>query len=191
MSLQGTYANVSGKELEGLVEAAIRAHALPGDRILRKSLHSKTGVRDNILLTNVPYKGIYGATCRSEFVLCLNGRKIRIECKRQQRSGSVDEKGPYLVLSFLSAIPEDEAIIVLSGNGFREGVKDWVRRQCAGTKVQVFSLKEFVEYAERGFPRSCKAKLSLLNRFKKVLRKLNPFVKVAVGTRDAQINRLI
>lgn len=164
MSLQGTYANVSGKELEGLVEAAIRAHALPGDKILRKSLHSKTAVRDDILLTNVPYKGIYGATCRSEFVLCLNGRKIRIECKRQQRSGSVDEKGPYLVLSFTKAIPEDEAVIVLSGNGFRSGVKDWVRKQCLNTKVQVFSLKEFVEYAESGFPRKVLKKKSWWQR---------------------------
>ena len=69
--------------------------------------------------------------------------RIRIECKYQQSAGSVDEKLPYLFMNFTQSIPEEEAIIVIEGNGFKVGAKEWLRKKCAGTKVSVMSLEEF------------------------------------------------
>jgi len=136
---QGTKANKSGLSLEKLVEDCIvsRLH-LPSEKF------SKTDQRDDILLKHVPYTNIYGSDrCRSEFLLCFQGRKIRIECKSQHSAGSVDEKLPYLYMNFTQCIEEDEAIIVIEGEGFKKGAKEWLRRKCKGSKVRVMSLAQF------------------------------------------------
>tara|TARA_R100000005_G_C4960403_1_gene177316 strand:+ start:639 stop:1133 length:495 start_codon:yes stop_codon:yes gene_type:complete len=144
---QGTKANKSGLKLEALVEDVILKHA-----DVDVEYYSRTDQREDILLKHVPYTNIYGnERCRSEFVLCMDGREIRVECKTQKAAGSVDEKLPYVYLNFTRSIPEDEAIIILEGDGFKEGAKEWMRKKCRGTKVRVFSFDEFKEYVEQGF----------------------------------------
>jgi hypothetical protein len=61
-----------------------------------------------LLLRNVPFVTIYGHPGKSEFVLLSEryGLRIRIECKWQQSSGSVDEKFPYLYLNCIEQMPE-------------------------------------------------------------------------------------
>ena len=146
---QGTKANKSGTRLEDKVEKILLSN-LP--IVSRK--YSQTKDRRNILLKHVPYTNIYGNTkCRSEFVLCYNDRRIRIECKFQESAGSVDEKLPYLFMNFTQSIPETEAIIVIEGNGFKKGAKEWLRKKCGGTKVLVMSLEEFRDHAAAGLPR--------------------------------------
>ena len=146
---QGTKANKSGTRLEDKVEKIILDNLTV---VSRK--YSKTKDRKNVLLKHVPYTNIYGSTrCRSEFVLCHLDRKIRIECKFQESAGSVDEKLPYLYMNFTQSIPEEEAIIVIEGNGFKKGAKEWLRKKCAGTKVSVMSLEEFAHHVAAGLPK--------------------------------------
>jgi len=146
---QGTKANKTGHRLEDRVEKIILDNL---NVVSRK--YSKTKDRRNVLLKHVPYTNIYGSTrCRSEFVLCYNDRRIRIECKFQQSAGSVDEKLPYLFMNFTQSIPETEAIIVIEGNGFKKGAKEWLRKKCGGTKVCVMSLDEFAAHAAAKLPR--------------------------------------
>lgn len=146
---QGTKANQTGHRLEDKVEKLITTQL---DVVSRK--YSQTKDRTNVLLKHVPYTNIYGSTrCRSEFVLCYKSRRIRIECKYQQSAGSVDEKLPYLFMNFTQSIPETEAIIVIEGNGFKIGAKEWLRKKCAGTKVSVMSLEEFAHHVAAELPK--------------------------------------
>ena len=146
---QGTKANKSGLRLEDKVENIILDNL---EVVARK--YSKTEIRKNVLLKHVPYTNIYGNTrCRSEFLLCYKSRKIRIECKFQESAGSVDEKLPYLFMNFTKSIPEEEAIIVIEGNGFKKGAKEWLRKKCAGTKVSVMNLEEFAHHVAAGLPK--------------------------------------
>ena len=145
---QGTKANQTGHRLEDKVEKIILDNLTV---VARK--YSQTKDRINVLLKHVPYTNIYGSTrCRSEFLLCYKSRRIRIECKYQQSAGSVDEKLPYLFLNFTQSIPETEAIIVIEGDGFKIGAKEWLRKKCAGTKVSVMSLEEFNKHVADGLP---------------------------------------
>jgi len=145
---QGTKANQTGHRLEDKVEKLITTQL---DVVSRK--YSQTKDRTNVLLKHVPYTNIYGSTrCRSEFLLCYKSRRIRIECKYQQSAGSVDEKLPYLFMNFTQSIPETEAIIVIEGNGFKIGAKEWLRKKCAGTKVSVMSLDEFTKHVADELP---------------------------------------
>jgi len=112
-----------------------------------------TKAKDNVLLKNAPYKSIYGRNSRTEFLLLHGGRRIRIECKAQHSQGSVDEKLPYLYENFKNAIPETEAIIVIEGEGFKKGSKEWLRNKARGTKIQVFSLDQFEKYLSKGLPK--------------------------------------
>jgi DNA adenine methylase len=65
-----------------------------------------------------------------------------IEAKWQQANGSVDEKFPYLVMNIREQYPY-AAIVVLDGGGFKEGAKDWLRRQVDDKLVHVFNMMEF------------------------------------------------
>ena len=156
---QGTKAIKNGLSLENLVEDCVVENlSVPSER------YSQTDIREDILLKGVPYTNIYGnSRCKSEFVLHFKGRKIRIECKAQHSKGSVDEKLPYLYMNFINNIEEDEAIIVIEGNGFKEGAKEWLRAVCKGTKVRVMSFSEFRSECLKGLPKTTKP--SFFKRF--------------------------
>lgn len=148
VDVQGQLANLNGKHLESLVEVTITRNLG-----VESEYYARTEEREDILLKNVPYKSIYGGNCRSEFVLNYQGRSIRIECKSQKSHGSVDEKLPYLFMNMNESIEEDEAIVILNGNGFRYGAKEWMYSTCKGTKIKVFSLKGFNDYVKKGMPK--------------------------------------
>jgi hypothetical protein len=111
-----------------------------------------------LLLTNVPYRSIYEHNGRTEFLLksAKYHLEIRIECKWQQTSGSVDEKLPYLYLNCVEAMPEQEIIIVIDGNGWKQGAIKWLKdavteKKYVGKKdktiIHVFRLNEFLTWA--------------------------------------------
>ena len=56
-------------------------------------------------------------------------------------------------MNFTKSIPEEEAIIVIEGNGFKKGAKEWLRKKCAGTKVSVMSLDEFAANVAAELPK--------------------------------------
>jgi hypothetical protein len=176
MASQGHKANANGRKLEDKVQFAVTKF-LPVDC----AYYSRTSIRENILLKNVPYTSIYANSCRSEFVLNYKGRSIRIECKTQHSSGSCSEKLPYLFYNFRDAIPEQESIIVITGKGFRFGCKEWLYKKSYRTRVSVFSYMAFVEWLRRDCP---KKKLPILSwyRFRELHRYLkNKFILKSNG----------
>ncbi len=110
---------------------------------------------DELLLTNAPFKTIYGHPGRSEFLLksARYDLDIRIECKWQQSSGSVDEKFPYLLLNCIEQMPERTIFIIVDGGGAKPGAVRWLREAAASGKFQeenrdkeivVMNLSEFL-----------------------------------------------
>jgi len=85
---------------------------------------------------------------------------VRIECKWQQSSGSVDEKYPYVYLNAVEAMPEDHIIIVLGGSGAKKEAVEWLKQTAGagkygaiekGKKIEVMSLDGFITWANRTF----------------------------------------
>ena len=159
MASQGQAANSTGNALEQLVR----------DLFIRNGfteVHYRDwqgGLElygDDLLIRNVPFTTVYGHKGKTEF-LALSGRlglNARIECKWQQQAGSVDEKLPYLYLNCIEAMPEKQIIIVIDGDGFKEGAKQWLRDAVSERRyqrpeqektIEVFTLSEFVTWANR------------------------------------------
>ncbi|MHB9291449.1 hypothetical protein Holit_00525 [Hollandina sp. SP2] len=126
----------------------------------------KEAYSEDLLLKHCPFKNIYNHDGYTEFLLyskTYQGPKgaIRIECKWQQSSGSVDEKFPYLYLNFIEAMPEKELVIIVDGNGARSGAVSWLKNAAKYKKytsgvnedkeVRVFSLTEFIQWANNTF----------------------------------------
>lgn len=72
-----------------------------------------------------------------------------IECKWQQVGGSVDEKYPYTVQNIKEQSPYP-AIILLDGEGYKGGAKDWLKKQIDNKLLGVFSMGEFTKWVNLG-----------------------------------------
>jgi hypothetical protein len=162
---QGAYACNQGKVLERTVESTFKAK---GFEILmfRDWERRKEAYSPDVLLKHCPFKNIYNHDGYTEFLLYSKtypspNRAIRIECKWQQSSGSVDEKFPYLYLNFIEAMPEKELVIIVDGNGARSGAVSWLKDAARYKKyttgvnqdkeIRVFSLTEFIQWANNTF----------------------------------------
>ena len=73
---------------------------------------------------------------------------LAIEVKWQQSTGSVDEKFPYLIHNIKECYP-CPALVIADGGGQRPGALHWLRGQVAGNLLAVFSLAEFLAWANR------------------------------------------
>ncbi len=94
---------------------------------------------------------IYGLPLNADFwvrgaPLFPNG--LAIEVKWQQSTGSVDEKFPYLVYNIKECYP-CPALVIADGGGQRPGALQWLRDQVEGNLLAVFSLSEFLAWANR------------------------------------------
>jgi len=148
---QGTRANKSGKNLEDNVEFYLCDNFDIVSKQYRNWFNSKeTETSKGTLLKNVPYINIYGGNCRGEFVLSCNGRKdIRIECRKQTVSGSVDEKFPYFFANAVT-FEEQNVLLVVEGDGYKFGAKEWLRDSVNAVKhknILMLSFEEFKEWA--------------------------------------------
>lgn len=115
-----------------------------------------------LLLMNAPYQTVYQHNGKTEFLLKSEkyNKEIRIECKWQQVSGSVDEKLPYLYLNAIECMNEKEIIILIDGDGWKKGAIAWLQEaivqkkyQTAGTlkTITVMNMKEFTAWANAEF----------------------------------------
>lgn len=159
---QGCLANKSGSVLEGIVKGALVPHGfvVVQNRDLEKLPENG---RDELLIQNAPYTTLYGSKGKTEFLLRSKkyGLEVRIECKWQQSAGSVDEKLPHLYLSAVDAIPENNVIILIDGNGFRDGAIAWLRNAVNNRlyvseekrhkNVMVMNATEFMTWANNTF----------------------------------------
>lgn len=102
------------------------------------------------LVTNVPYKSIYGHKARMEFLLIDGKRQFLIETKRQNFSGSTDEKLPYVYQNALANLPGREMILVMSGKGWKAGAVKWIRGKAEETDgFYAMNVDEFIEWVRR------------------------------------------
>jgi len=157
---QGGLANAQGRILEDQI---IPAFTNRGFKLLQYSewLRKKESAGTELLLKNAPYTSIYGHQGKTEFLVKSSrfNLEVRIECKWQQSSGSVDEKYPYLYFNCVEAIPEADIIIVYGGGGMKQGAIDWLKNAAQERKYQenlrtpknirVFTLEEFLSWTNQ------------------------------------------
>lgn len=153
---QGQRAFYNGLELERMTE-----HML--EKIGFQSIDYKTWkenpdqYKGNVLIRNYPYRKVTGGNGRMEFLLKSDELlyRTRVECRSQRVSGSVEEKLFWLYDNSTSDWHEDNTIIILEGNGFAPKTVEWFKAKCrqtpTGKSVRVFSLDEFVRWAEHKF----------------------------------------
>ena len=162
MRTQGAQANKTGNVLEQLVISTLTTH---GFILVKYSEYEKNRNKygNELLLKNAPYGTLYNGKGKTEFLLLSKKYDlcIRIECKWQQTPGSVDEKLPYVYLSAIDAIPEDEVIILIDGSGFRDGAIDWIKKVSSERKyipadkpkknIRIMSTAEFLTWSNNSF----------------------------------------
>ena len=159
---KGALASNQGKILEKTVESTFKSK---GFEIVKYRTWDKnrSNYGDELLLENCPFKNIYDHDGNTEFLIKSkkHNREIRIECKWQQSSGSVDEKFPYLYLNCIEAMPETEIVIIVDGGGARQGAIAWLKEVGKSKKytsehnrnkiIHIFSLSEFIQWANIQF----------------------------------------
>ncbi len=159
---KGKSANITGNQLEKAVQTVLLDKGFEIE-MYRKWEKNPENYGKELLLKNVPFRTIYGHKGNTEFLLLSEkyDLRIRIECKWQQSAGSVDEKLPYLYLNTIEAMPEKNIMILIDGDGFKTGAKEWLRNAVKeklytteennDTNVMVFSLAEFFTWANDPF----------------------------------------
>ncbi|MEJ5262526.1 MAG: PD-(D/E)XK nuclease superfamily protein [Ignavibacterium sp.] len=159
---KGQKGNITGNQLESAVKSVFVGK---GFQIIkyRDWIKSPEKYSEEVLLTNVPYKTIYKHKGNTEFLLKSKkyNLNIRIECKWQQTSGSVDEKLPYLYLNVIEAMPENSIMILIDGKGWKEGAIKWLKESAKKKKyakrsnkkkeILIFNLTDFFTWANKTF----------------------------------------
>lgn len=155
MMSSGARANQAGKILESNVDATLTAHGYfqIGNHITKEYLF-------NGRLLNKRYgqqvyigNGLYHTSLKVDFYVMglprINSGLI-IECKWQESGGSVDEKFPYLNLNIQNYYPAP-TIIVIGGEGMREGAIKWLREQVEFNHnlLAVHTLDRFIAWANK------------------------------------------
>ena len=100
----------------------------------------------------VKFQDYTGRTRKSGIVLCNReiNKTIRVWCRYQEVSGSVDEKLPDL-LHCVGCFPEDEVVFIVDGKGAQNRIVDWLKEEVsrrAGPEgnTHVWELREFLEF---------------------------------------------
>lgn len=141
---QGGESNHSGFGLEHYIEHEFQSRGVSiCDFGMNRNNHDLFVPR--FLLRRVPYTSIYGCQSVSEFVYRDGSIEVRIECRRQDTAGSVDEKFPYLFMNATEAMPENNIWFVIDGNGARLKALEWLKRKCRSQmnkNIHVYSLIE-------------------------------------------------
>lgn len=159
---KGKSANTSENQLESAVMTVLKNK---GFEVIMYRVWEKNQNKygEELLLKNVPFETIYGHGGNTEFLLISKkyNLRVRIECKWQQSAGSVDEKLPYLYLNTIEAMPENDIMILIDGDGFKAGAKTWLRNavkdklyttdKTREKNIKVFSLSEFFTWANKTF----------------------------------------
>ena len=158
----GNFANFTGNNLEKAVQSIFYEHNF--EIVEHKDwIKNKSNFGEDILIRNVPYKTIYNHKGKMEFLVISKkyNLNVRIECKWQQVSGSVDEKFPYLYLNCIEKIEEKEFIIIVGGKGQKEGAINWLKNAVKNKlytdetnkdkNIQIFDLDDFMKWANKKF----------------------------------------
>lgn len=146
---QGGQANKTGSVLESQVQNTFCQYGFTV--MAHKDYKKGPPLFGDLLVKDYPYDSIYGHKAKSEFLAlsASRGMRARIECKWQHRTGSVDEKFPYLMLN-CERVEEPLVIILIDGGGYKPGALEWIKnaaRNCTTKDIRVYNLGEFIAWA--------------------------------------------
>ena len=187
MTTHGGRANKTGKTLESIVVPALTSqygfevwdYKKYGKHLEQSRDLLGPALPKRLLIKSVPYTTLYGSKGKTEFLLVaedaistpdfpvLNPPSkfiCRIECKWQQTAGSVDEKFPYLYLSCVEAMTENNVIILHGGGKYRAGAMQWLKNAVstkryftnatpANKVIRVMGVEEFLTWISQAFDR--------------------------------------
>ena len=151
MDPAGSRANKTGNRLEKFIEHTIEDN---GYKFIDKKRFGAACCLDQCLYTK-QYKicrSIYDSDLICDYILYhpeKHPKKLVIESKWQQSSGTAQEKLVYTVVNIKKKSPY-KTIIVIDGRGFTEGAKNWLKNQVNGNLNQVFNMSDFHEWANDG-----------------------------------------
>ncbi len=144
MTSQGYRANITGKQLERLIEDSLKSKGYT--RVNPKEFKDKKNTSIAIFSRNVYVcETIYKTKLKCDFLLyhpVKHADCLIIEAKWQQVSGTVDEKYPYLVENIQKMMPHP-TIIVIDGEGYKPGAIEWLRKQVGDNLLYVVNLVGF------------------------------------------------
>lgn len=153
---QGYESNHSGKFLEGLVHNEFSARGFIfrnyGDDADNLDLFAP-----RVVVRRVPYVNLYKRTSFSEYVITEHSRRVRVECRWQEVSGSVDEKFPYLLENAEYYMPEPEVLILHGGDGAKKEAILYASERaarCTSKRLWVLNVNEFPRWVRNEFIRS-------------------------------------
>lgn len=159
---QGGLANSSGNTLETTIVGTLTSKGF-GLVNYREWQRHPERFGQELLLRNVPYTTIYDHPGNTEFLIksAKYQIEVRIECKWQQSSGSVDEKFPYLYLNCIERMPEKQIIVIVDGGGAKAGAITWLKRvsqirqyiqpEAVDKQITIMNLSEFLIWVNRTF----------------------------------------
>lgn len=161
MKQGGHLANRSGNTLETTVKATLASKGFEIVRY-REWLKKPDKYGDDLVLCNVPFETVYNHKGNTEFLIksATYDLEVRVECKWQQSSGSVDEKYPYLYLNCVEKMPEQEIIIIVDGGGAKPGAIAWLRVAAENNlyqdeqnpkNIHVMNLSDFLIWVNKTF----------------------------------------
>ena len=153
----GGRANRTGSTLENTVEDLLIRHGYEITSITDWPPQLPAGRRYYARQVKLGVS-IYGSPRRMDFAIWGAKRfptGLIIECKWQQRAGSVDEKFPFSVLNIEKSkrdfgVP---SVIIIDGGGYKDTSLDWLKEQVneLGGLQDVFSLNEFIRQVNDGY----------------------------------------
>ena len=155
---QGAAANKAGKAYEKLLRPVFEEYGYTIETYSKwKKAKRKYAETTKLALKNVPFPSIYNHTGRTEWLLVDKdrGTEVRVEVKTQRKSGSVDEKFPYMYLTAAICYPEDDVILLVEGNGFKKGARPWLQKaiderwmlpEDSKKNITMMSLSEFIDW---------------------------------------------
>lgn len=152
----GAKANKTGNKLERFVEQSLADYDyLEFSQNKAQAFGNRHLIGGKQYMKQSPVGDTIYETIRKCDFLIINRRKfpndLIIECKWQQRSGSVDEKYPFLLFNIIkTGIP---TIILLDGGGYRPAAMEWLQSQTHKNSalIAVWTMAEFQRKINDGF----------------------------------------
>ena len=151
-------ANRHGHILKNKLEALFEEHGylVVPLVVYKKKFH----LSNRMVVKNFPFQSIYGHRGRTDFLLINEklGRRIRIDCRWQQSSGSADAKFPYMYLNCIHGYKESEVIFIIDGGGSQPRARRWLRKvadehwlvdEGQPKDIRVMTLAQFTDYFKK------------------------------------------
>ncbi|MEO6245787.1 MAG: PD-(D/E)XK nuclease superfamily protein [Opitutaceae bacterium] len=175
---QGRKAGVAGKILEGTIISTLGSlgFVIVAHPEFKRAEANSAPRPPRLLVKNMPYDTIYGTKGKTEFWLyCADALSThrfplaqspgelvcRIECKWQRSAGSVDEKFPYLYLSFIEAMTEQNILLLMEAEGARVEAVRWLTNAIAqrpyaneqgrSKRIEIMGNTTFMGWAQDAF----------------------------------------